>query len=51
MVFFSKSKTTAVKRVKELSKKESFYKDKVPILAKEQISHSSGWKTWKLRKK
>jgi len=50
MVFFSKSKKTAIARIKKLAKKESYYNGKTPILAKKQIAHISGWKTWRLKK-
>jgi len=50
MVFFSKNKKTAIKRMKELAKRDKHYKGKVPVLAEKQISHSSGWKTWKLKR-
>lgn len=51
MVFFSKNKKTAIARLNKLSKRDKFYKDKEPILAKDQIKHGAGWKTWKIRKK
>lgn len=51
MVFFSKNKKTASARVKKLAERESYYKGKTPVLADKQIAHSSGWKTWRLKKK
>ena len=48
MVFFSKNKRTAIARIKKLAKRESYYRGKTPVLAKKQIAHVSGWKTWRL---
>jgi hypothetical protein len=48
-IFFSKNKRTAIARIKKLAKRESNYKGKTPVLAKKQIGHISGWKTWKLK--
>ena len=49
MTFFSKNKQTAIKRVRKLAKTDKRYKGKNPVLAEKQISHSSRWKTWKLK--
>jgi len=43
MVFFSKNKQTAQKYVEQNIGKGT------PVLAKEQIKHISGWKTWKIK--
>ena len=51
MVFFSKNKKTAISRLKRLAKTDKYYKGKIPVLAKKQISHSTKWKTWKIRRK
>ena len=51
MVFFSKNKKSAIQRVNKLSKSDKYYKNKEPILSKDQIEHINKWKTWKLRKK
>jgi len=42
MVFFSKNKKTAEARAKRLGQKGKV------VLAKNQIKHISGWKTWKI---
>jgi hypothetical protein len=51
MVFFSKDKKSATKRVSELAQRDKSYKGKVPVLAEKQIQHNSGWKTWKLKQR
>ena len=51
MVFFSKNKKTANKRVRKLAKTEDYYKGKKAVLSEKQIEHTSGWKTWKLVKR
>jgi len=48
MVFFSKNKKTAMMRLTNLAKSEKKYKGKTVRLAKEQIPHISGWKTFKI---
>lgn len=48
MVFFAKDKTSARKRMREIGKREGIvYSD--PKLAKKQIPHINGWKTWTTR--
>jgi len=47
-IFFSKDKKSAIKRLKELEKKEGVCFS-TPKLAKKQIKHGSGWKTWKTK--
>ena len=51
MVFFSKNKQTAMKRVRNLAKEDPYYKGKKVKLAKKQIPHDSNWKTWQIVKK
>lgn len=51
MVFFSKNKKTATARVSKLSSTDNSYKNVKPVLSNKQIPHSSGWKTWSLKKK
>lgn len=46
MVFFSKNRTTAKQRLKKIGKQNHY-----PVLAKKQIKHIDGWKTWTYRKK
>lgn len=49
--FFSKNRTTALNRLKKLSKSPidgKYYKNKTVKLAKKQIKHISGWKTWQI---
>jgi len=45
MVFFAKDKKMAVTRNKRVASEEGM-KYKNPTMAKKQIKHSSGWKTW-----
>ena len=45
MVFFSKNKKTAVQYSKKIAKREGL-KYTEPKLAKNQIKHISGFKTW-----
>jgi len=47
MVFFSKNKKTALARLKKLAKRDKSYANKTVKLAKNQIKHAAGWKTWK----
>jgi len=48
MVFFSKNKETALKRLKRLQKEDKFYnRYKTVKLAKKQIPHIDKYKTWK----
>lgn len=51
MVFFSKNRKTALKRIKELQRTERYYKNKTIKLASKQIPHISAWKTWEVVKK
>ena len=46
MVFFAKDKKMAIARNKRVAKEESMIYN-TPTLAKKQIKHNSGWKTWK----
>ncbi len=47
-IFFAKDKKSALRRLKELEKKEGVKYSK-PKLTKKQIKHISGWKTWKVK--
>lgn len=50
MVFFAKDRKSAWKRVMTLRENDTYYRNKVPSLAKKQVHHTKGWKTWKLTK-
>lgn len=52
MVFFSRNKKTALDRLNYLKKVEPWnYKEYSKVkLAKKQIPHQIGWKTWVLKK-
>jgi len=45
MVYFSKNKKTAIAHAKKVARAEGL-KYKEPKLAKNQIPHSSKWRTW-----
>jgi len=49
MVFFSKNKKTAMARLNKLSNTDTGYANKKVVLAKKQIPHISGWKTWEVK--
>lgn len=50
MVFFSESKKKAQARIEKLAREgDKRFKGKTVKLAKKQIPHISGWKTWKLK--
>jgi hypothetical protein len=49
VIFFSKNKKSAIKRLKEISKKEGT-KFSEPKLAKKQIPHISKFKTFKTKR-
>lgn len=47
MVFFSKNRITAMMRLRNLQKRDRFYSRYSNVqLAKKQIKHIQGWKTW-----
>jgi len=51
MVFFSKNKKTAMRRLRELQEgvDSNYYKKFSGVkLAKKQIEHIQGWKTWEM---
>jgi hypothetical protein len=48
-VFFAKDKKSALHKLHELKEHEKYYKKfKTVNLAKNQITHILGWKTWRL---
>jgi len=49
MVFFSPNKNTALKHLKQIGIHEDYYRGKKPVLAKKQVPHISGWKTWDMK--
>ena len=51
MVFFSRNRITALKRVAKLAQTDRSYKNKTVLLADKQIPHASGWKTWKITRR
>jgi hypothetical protein len=51
MVFFSKNRKTAEKKVRKLAKTKRFYRYKEPSLAKVQIKNRNNLKTWKILNK
>ena len=50
-IFFSPGKKEALKRLRDISKTDKYYVGRVPRLARKQISHGAGWKTFVAVKK